>query len=491
MGFTPKAERRDVLPEALDAMFQTARAALPEWRSLPVTDRLKPMARLRRLLVRDADIWTEALRNEARKTPMDALTSDLMAVLMAIRFLEKHARRTLRSRKVSTPFMMAGARSRILREPHGVVAVISPWNFPLQLALIPALTALAAGNAVMLKPSEKLPACNELLATLLREAGFPPGVCHVIEGGKETVEAIVDKRPDKIFFTGGTEAGGSIARRAAERLIPCDLELGGKDAMIVCKDADLDRAARAAAWGGFMNSGQVCVGIERVYADAAIFEAFGEKVAREAGALRYSAEGWSDTGAMTTEEGWLRCKELLDDAERKGARILCGGLPTGANPPLFAPTVLTNVTPDMRLMKEEIFGPLLPILPFGQEEDAVKLVNDSPYGLSASVFTGDRRRGEALAGLLEVGSVAVNDVILPIANMNLPFGGVKNSGIGRTHGEEGLLAWTRSKSVMIRGKKGLGGINWFPYTEKSYAMLRKAVILLYGRDAKPSRRKKA
>lgn len=439
---------------ALDHIMSCARKALPAWKAMPVKARLHYLGRLRMLLIRDMDEWIELLKIECGKTPMDALMSDIYTTVDAIAYYEKHASRILRSRRVRTPLVFIGSKSYRTYEPFGVLSVIAPWNFPLQLALIPVISGLAAGNVVLLKPSEKLPQINAKLINTLQEAGFPKGVCSVIQGGRETVEHLIEMRPDKIFFTGGSEAGRNVLQRAAAHFIPCDMELSGKDPMIVCDDASIERAARAAVWGAFLHSGQVCVSVERVYVHASIYDEFVRNVVIQTNSLSQSADEWADVGAMTTEEGWHRVKEQLEDAVLKGASVQAGGLTADAIIPIFPPTVLTGVTNDMQLMKEETFGPLLPIMAFETDEEAIALANQSDYGLSASIFTSNLSRGRSIANRLETGSCAINDVVRHISNMNLPFGGVKQSGFGRTHGPEGLLAFCQSKAIMMKsGRK--------------------------------------
>ncbi|WP_099520946.1 aldehyde dehydrogenase family protein [Paenibacillus sp. BIHB 4019] len=459
-----------------------ARAAAPGWRALPVRDRMQPIRFVRQLLVRDLDEWIALLGQEAGKTPMDALTTDLLTVIQAIAYYEKNTAKLLRSRRVRTPLWLAGSSSHIAYEPCGVAAIIAPWNFPLQLTLIPALAAAAVGNTVLLKPSEKLPLLSKRIAALIEEAAFPPGVLQLVEGGQAEAERLIDARPDKLWFTGSEAAGRSVLARAGAQLIPCVLELGGKDPMIVCADAHIERAARAAVWGAFLHSGQVCISVERVYVHESIYAAFLAAVVAYTRELRQAEGGsWSEIGALATEEGWHKVKRLLDDAVAKGASIAAGGLPPGAEPPLFPPTVLTGVTEEMQLMQEEIFGPLLPIMAFQSEDEVIRLANASPYGLSASIFTANRKKGLALAARLETGSCSINDVVRHIGNMHLPFGGVKASGFGRAHGEEGLLAFCRSKSVMVNAGRSSSQINWFPYREQAFSGLKQAIGYMYGR----------
>ncbi|BBI33627.1 aldehyde dehydrogenase family protein [Cohnella abietis] len=477
-------QMRQALPLPEIAGMNKARDAWPSWKALTVKERLRILAKLRVLIIRDMDKWIDVLQTEAYKTPMDTLTTELMTVAEAISYYEKRAEALLRTKRMPTPWRFFGSRSYVVRESRGVVAVIAPWNFPLQLSLIPVITALISGNVVLLKPSEKLPLTNQLVTSVIREAGFPDGVCQVIEGGQATVERLIDCRPDHIFFTGGVEAGRNILKHAAKHLIPCELELSGKDPMIVCADALIERAARAAVWGAFMHNGQVCVSVERVYVHERVYTEFVNRVIVLTKGLTQSLTEWSDLNGMTTETGWQHCQSLVDNARSQGADIVAGGLAEGAIPPLFPPTVLTGVTPNMRLMKEEIFGPLLPIIKVKDEQEAVRLANESSYGLNAYIFAEDIVRARKLASQLHTGNCFINDVVQNISNMHLPFGGVKESGYGKIRGVEGLYAFTHAKSIMVNRGKRKKQMNWFPYDPKAFKWLKQAVRLLYGRRSR-------
>jgi acyl-CoA reductase-like NAD-dependent aldehyde dehydrogenase len=363
----------------------------------------------------------------------------------------------------------------------GVVAIISPWNFPVQLSLIPLISAVIAGNAVILKPSENTPRINQIIENLLNRCGFPHNLIQVVHGAGDVGEQLIDARPDKVFFTGGSFVGQKVYERAARCMIPCDLELGGNDAMIVCRDANLERAARAAVWGGFLHSGQVCISVERVYVEAPLYEAFVERVVELTGQLRQGLSTEHDLGGMTTTTGFQKVRAALKEAVEMGAKIRIGANPDHLTEPFFPPTVVTDVNEQMSIINEETFGPVLCVVPVRDEQEAVERTNASRYGLNSYIFSRDLKKAQTIAAALETGNCYINDVITNIGNMHLPFGGVKASGIGRYHGAEGLYTFCHTKSVMVDKGKTANKFSWFPYNERRFQMFRKLLNWLYGR----------
>ncbi|TLS36078.1 aldehyde dehydrogenase family protein [Pseudalkalibacillus caeni] len=455
---------------AIKKKMELARDSSSSWRMLSSKERVSYIKKVRKQLVEDLDEWVGLLESSLNKTRSDALSGDLLPVLDALQFYEKRAAKILKPQKARTPFHFFGGKSKVTYEPLGVVLIFGPWNFPMQLSLIPAISALLAGNAVLIKGSEEANPVNREIERLFKKAGLPEGVCQVVYGEKEEAREAIQLRPDKIFFTGSSAVGKKVLKQAAEQVIPCNVELSGKDPMIVLADANLERAARAAVWGAFMNSGQVCVGIERVYVHENIYEAFVEKV------VHFTKElTGRDVKGMSTSRGWHSVKVQLEDAIEKGASIHTGGIPDDEEKPYFPPTVLTNVTGDMAVMKEETFGPLMPIVPFQTDEEAIRMANGSPYGLNASVFSADRKRAEHVAAKLETGNCFINDVLRNISNMHLPFGGIKESGFGRYHGAKGLYAFCNIKATMIKNGRREKELNWFPYTEQTVDGLRKFI----------------
>jgi len=366
---------------------------------------------------------------------------------------------------------------KLVYKPLGVVGLITPWNGPVVLAVNPLAQALMAGNAVVHKPSEVTPLSALLIESLVREAGLPDGLYQVVQGDGQTGADLIDAGVDKISFTGSAATGRKVAAACGERLIPVTLELGGKDAMIVCADADLEAAAKGAVMGSCMNTGHYCCGTERIYVVEGVYDAFLEKVVAQTRALRQSDTGESDVGAVFWDKQMDIIERHMSDAVDKGAKVLVGG---GRNPALqglyFQPTVVVDVDHDMALMREETFGPILAIQKVRDEEEALALANDSDYGLDGNVWTRDLEKGARIAERMETGGVCVNDMAITYGIPEAPFGGVKSSGVGQVNGEAGLRGYTHPHQIII-GKKGQAS---YPYTQKSEEGMQKFIRLLYG-----------
>jgi acyl-CoA reductase-like NAD-dependent aldehyde dehydrogenase len=455
-------------PGEVTAAMEKARMAFDRWRTVPVSERCAALGRLRRTIARQAERIVRVIVDATGKIPQEALSSDVYPSLEILRYYEKSAERFLRSYRVPTPLVFGAASSHVSYEPRGAVLVIAPWNYPLFLALAPIVTAVAAGNAVVLKPSEVTPSVGELIGSLCAEAEFPDDLVQVVYGGGETGRLLVGARPDMIFFTGGVATGRKVMAQAAESLTPLILELGAKDPMIVFDDADFERSVNGALYGAFSNSGQICVSVERLYVQRGIYDRFLEALRDGAGRLRLGAGNDHDLGPLTFPPQAAVIDDHIDDALRQGAVLLTPRLKKGN---FYYPVILTNVHHGMRIMREETFGPVLPVMPFDTEPEAIALANDSVYGLSASVWTKDRAKGKRVAARLAAGNCAINDVVKNIGNPHLPFGGVKFSGFGRYHGPEGLHAFSVQKSVMVNRSRSSREINWFPYSAAVYESL--------------------
>jgi aldehyde dehydrogenase (NAD+) len=407
------------------------------------------------------------------------LISEIFGVLDNLAWLEKHGSKALQDRKQHTPIALMGKTSWTWYEPLGTILIISPWNYPFYQAIVPIACAFAAGNTVVYKPSEWTP-LKGLVEDLLLEAGFAPNWVQVVYGDGAIGSALVEQKPDKIFFTGSTRTGKKILAQAAEHLIPVELELGGKDPMIVFDDVNIQRAAAGAAWGALTTTGQSCTSVERVYVQESIYEPFKDALVAEVSRIKQEidSDGDADVGAMTTDFQVKIVAAHVDDARARGARFLAGGEWDGSSK-LIPPIVIDGVTEDMLLAREETFGPVVPLLRFSTEDEAIRLANDSVYGLTASVWSKDLERAKRVGRALQVGGVSINNVMATEANPALPFGGVKQSGIGRYKGEHGLHAFCNVKSVLIDKDSAKIEANWYPYTKKKYELFTDLTVNLF------------
>ena len=452
---------------AVAAAVERARAAQPAWGALPARERARLLKRARREMVAVRAAIFDLLERETGKARFDVV-GELMGVCMDLGFLARRAPRWLAPLRASTRPLF-GKRGRIVFKPRGVVGIISPWNAPLNLALGDAVPALLAGNAVVIKPSELTPLAVRYAVEAMNRV-LPAGVLQVLIGAGETGAALVDQ-VDMICVTGSPQTGRRVMERASRRLTPVLLELGGKDPMIVLCDADLDRAANAAAWGGCLMTGQVCMSVERVYVEEPVAEVFTNKLVERVRALRVGPNGKNaeiDIGPFTSPRQIEIVERHVADAQAKGARVLAGGVRRGDGPGCFyEPTVLADVDHTMLVMQEETFGPVIPVMAVPDAEEALRLANDSPYGLNASVWTRDIERGIALAQRFESGNACVNECLLSAGMPALPFGGVKQSGVGTRHGgAEGLRQFCVRQAILIETRKRKSEPAWFPYSTK-------------------------
>lgn len=450
-------------------LYGQAKSAFISWGKTSVDERINYLKKLRFYIVNHLDEIARIISDDTGKLPIEALTADILTVLESIKHTEKNAKKILCKRRVPTPILLLGKKSYIEFKPRGVILIISPWNYPFQLAMVPLISALAAGNTVILKPSEVTPMVGKLIADLFDKAGFPKGVVQVGHGGKELGAALVKCKPDYIFFTGSVRTGMIIQAEAAKNLIPTTLELGGKDPMIVFADAPIDRAVRGALWGAFTNSGQVCMSVERLYVERKIYKEFMLKLQEETLKLHTGTNENDDIGSMTFSNQVDIVKEQVEDALANGAQLLTGSPPskwTTSKGLFLSPMIVTDVDQKSMIVQEESFGPVLPVIPFDTEDEAVQLANDSSYGLNASIFSKDIERAKRVASKLVSGNVVINDVIISVANPYLPFGGAKNSGIGYYHADVGLQSFCQQSSVVVdRGNKK-AEVNWYPYKGK-------------------------
>jgi acyl-CoA reductase-like NAD-dependent aldehyde dehydrogenase len=471
--------------EQVGPMVERARQAQPPWAALGFEGRGRILRRAQKWMVDNLERVIDVVVTESGKTYEDAQLADYGYTVGALGFWAKEAAGYLADEQPpswNNP-VVAGKRLVIRYAPIGVVGVIGPWNYPIANSFGDCIPALAAGNSVILKPSEVTPLSSLLMAEMMRECGLPEDVFQVATGDGSTGAALID-HVDCVMFTGSTRTGKAVMKAAAERLIPCYLELGGKDPMIVCADANLDRAANAAAYYSMNNGGQVCISVERVYVEESVYDEFVSKVTANVSRLRQGrpgAAGSVDVGAVTFPPQIEIVDDHVRDAVAKGARVVVGGRRREDEGRFFEPTVLVDVDHSMKIMTEETFGPTLPIMKVSDTEEALALANDTAYGLQASVWTRDVERGEALARRVEAGVVCVNDAQVNYSALNLPMGGWKSSGLGTRHGAAGIRKYTKTQSLLVTKLAPKRDLHMFPYTRRRTRVLQRMLRVLYGR----------
>jgi acyl-CoA reductase-like NAD-dependent aldehyde dehydrogenase len=476
-------------PDEVRERIARARKAQAEWGRTPFSERRKLLARMLELLLEQADSLCEEVCRDAGKTLHNAMLGEIWPIAEKLRWTIKQGEKHLRSETRSSG-LLVHKRARVEYHPLGVIGVITPWNFPLQNILGPTIPALFAGNAVIVKVSEwtswSAAPFQRFLDRCLQDCGYSPDLVQVITGYGDTGAALVSGGVDKIVFTGSLRNGKRVIEASAQTLTPVILELGGKDPMIVCDDADLEQAAHAACSAAFIASGQMCLAAERTLVFDAVYEPFIARVQDIALRLRQGAPlagKLVDVGAMTMPAQVEIVEQLVDDAVRKGARVIAGGGRAKQKPSkhYFEPTILADVTDDMRIMHEETFGPVMLITRVHSDDEAVALANATEYGLSSSVFSKDHARAKRIADRIVAGSTCINDWALMYMVQELPFGGVKGSGFGRLNGREGLRACTNVKAVIEDRLPIHRAIELFPGRRYDYEVTREGVRLLYGK----------
>ncbi len=480
IGTVPVADAAD-----LAGMVSRAREAQPGWNELGYSRRGAVLRRAQRWMLEHSERVIGAVIQETGKTYEDAQATDFAYIVESLGFWAGRAAEYLadeRSHYWGHP-AVAGKKLGMRYVPIGVVGVIGPWNFPLVNGFGDCLPALMAGNAVILKPSEVTPLSSQLMAEMFGQCGMPDHVFTVATGDGSTGAALA-ATVDCIMFTGSTRTGRLVAAAAAQALIPCHLELGGNDPMIVCADADVEKAATAATYYSMNNAGQVCISVERVYVEEPVYDEFVRLVADKVGRLRLgppSGPGSVDVGAIIFPPQLETIEAHVGDAVAKGARLLVGGhAHADAGGHFYAPTVLADADHTMDTMREETFGPVIPIMKVADVDEAVRLANDSSYGLQASVWTRDTPRGEQIARRLEVGAVCVNTAQLNYFALTLPMGGWKASGLGTRHGAGGIRKYCRVQSVLVSGFGPRRELFMFPYGERATALLGRLYRTIYG-----------
>jgi acyl-CoA reductase-like NAD-dependent aldehyde dehydrogenase/uncharacterized protein (DUF2141 family) len=461
--------------------IERARRAQAQWAELSADQRAKALRPLRHEIASQIDRIVAVVSEEVGKPPLDVLTGDIMVTLEQLRFYERNAGRLLRSHRAGKPlFFFTSTRFSESYEPHGVALIFAPWNYPFQLAIVPMITALFAGNSVLLKCSEKTPRTAALITLLCSKANLPDDLVQVSCEPPEVAAALIGAGPDFLFFTGSTRNGRLVSERAAAHLIPAVLELGGKDACIVFDSCDLARAIEGVVYGAFSNAGQVCVGVKRIYVEQSIYDAFLRGFLDRVAQLRIGTTLDSDMGPIRVEAVRELLTEQVEDALARGGKLHTAWERSSDCVP---PLVFTDLPAEAHLLTEETFGPVVCIAPFHDEEESVQLANSSPFALSASIFIGDTDRGQRIAAQLTSGTCAVNDVIRNIGNPQASFGGNGTSGYGRYHGQAGLHAFSRTKTVMVVTRPRRREIHWFPFTSRTFDRLRRLLLFRHRSDS--------
>ena len=475
-------EAPNTTPDEVKQAVTRARRAQEAWGALPVAERAARVLRFRDAIVDRADEVIDLLSRECGKPRHEALLHEVMVVADIATYFGKNADRILAPRQLDL-HLMKHRKSYVHFMPRGVVGVISPWNYPFQLPLRDVMTALIAGNAAVLKPSEVTPLVALKAKEIWDGAGLPEDLFQVVTGYGPTGAALIDAGIQFLVFTGGVSTGKRVAAACGERLIPCVMELGGKAPLLACSDAEIERTARAITFGGFSNCGQVCISVERVYAHRDVHDKLLERVVELTRELRQGdpAKDFVDVGAMIFAPQIEIVEKHIADAVEKGAVVRTGGKRAPGRGQFFEPTVLANCDHTMSVMREEIFGPIVPFMKVSSEEEAVRLANESHLGLNAYVFSADREHGKRLAERVEAGSVLVNDVLSNGGTVEAPFGGIKQSGFGRAMGDDALREMCDVRHISV-DRVGMGDKDplWFPFTEKSYGFFKKGMRVLFG-----------
>ena len=471
----PESSKQDVA-----LAVANARKAQTAWANTEVSHRVKILDRFHKLLIENQDELLTAIQAETGKSRFHA-ADEVLGLAMITAHYAKIGKRAL------APKRRAGAlpiftKTYVLSQPKGVIGIISPWNYPLVLSVCDALPAILAGNTVVVRPDSQTPWSAIRGLNLLRQAGLPEGVITIVTGdGNTTGTALIDE-VDYVCFTGSTNTGKIVAAQAGARLIGASLELGGKNPMIVCADANLETFLEVAVRGCFTSAGQLCVSIERMYIHESVYQKFLTAFVEKVKELKLGAQlGWGyDVGSLVTDALVNRVSDAVSTAVAQGAKVETGGkLRTDIGPNVYEPTVLTGVTKDMKISTEEVFGPCVYVQPFSSTEEAIALANDSIYGLSASVITSNARNGRQIAEQLRSGSVNINEgFAAAYGSVAAPMGGMGQSGLGRRHGIEGLLRFTqpqtiaRQRWISIGPKFGFDEEQWTKLLGKSLLVLK-------------------
>ncbi|MBI4208778.1 MAG: aldehyde dehydrogenase family protein [Deltaproteobacteria bacterium] len=466
---TGRVQKQFLIPtdqEVKDTVHR-ARCAFPQWKQLCYKERAQYIQRFREIFLSNSDKLVSILAEENGRPAAESYFAEILPNIDLLQYWAKKTEKFLKPEKIFlNPIQFPGKKGYLQFEPLGVIAMIAPWNYPISIPLRQIIPALMAGNIVILKPSEKVPRISSELGRLFEEAKFPEGVFQIVQGNGKVGEALVRAGVQKIFFTGSVATGKKIMAMASETLTPVSLELGGKDPAIVLEDADLERASNGILWGACANAGQSCNSVERVYIDRKIYAPFRELLAQKITQLRWKGEE-TDVGPLIDSTQWQKVEKQLHEAVETGAKIVGERVPPDQKGYFFPPTLLENVSPSAQVLAEETFGPLLPLIPFDSEEEAIQKANDSRYGLAASVWTRDLEKGERVAKRIEAGHVTINDTTFTPALYQVPWGGIKESGFGKTNSRHALMEMVTPKFILIDKSKAKSEPWWYPYDESA------------------------
>ncbi|MFH0988396.1 MAG: aldehyde dehydrogenase family protein [bacterium] len=475
--------------EELHHAVRLARIAQLEWAQRSTKERARCLYKMRDYLVDHIDEIAGIISKETGKTRMDALSTEVLSTAMAITYYAKSARRVLKRKRLGAGNLLTiNKRSSIERVPFGVVGIISPWNYPFGIPFHEIAMALITGNGVVLKVASNTLLVGNAIREVVAAGGIPSNLFHLINlPGSVAGDAFLESGINKLFFTGSVAVGKQLMAKAAERLIPVSLELGGNDAMIVCRDANIHRAAGGALWAGLSNAGQSCAGVERLFVEKEIYDSFVKELKQRLDTLTQGVDrDWDvDIGSLTTEQQFKKVSSHVEDAVNKGASVYpsMDVLKKKTHGLFYPPVLLENVDDSMTVMQEEIFGPVIAIRKVENIDEAITMANNSSLGLSASVWTTDRRKGRSIASRLESGAVMINDHLMSHGLAETPWGGFKESGIGRTHSELGLEEMTQPRVVIDDILPGVQkNMWWYPHNKAVYEGLRGALYFLYSKD---------
>jgi len=471
-------------PAKVVELVGKARSAHPIWSRLSYKQRAAYLLRMRDYLLANIDDFARSITIDNGKPLVEALTAEIYPVADLIYYFAHNTEKILREKNIPIGIWRILGRSSVIEyQPLGVIGIISPWNYPFSIPVGTAVMALMAGNCVVLKPSSSTAYVGQKIEEMFAAAGLPKHTFIHTPGTSLTGKALLESPVNKIFFTGSTHVGHTIMNVCSRRLTPCNLELGGKDAMIVLHDADLAHASSAAVWGAFTNAGQCCASVERVYVHRNIAEKFIEMVVEKTKVLKVGNGLAPDTdiGPLTTESQLGVIERHVEDARMKDAKILVGGeRPAGLKGYFFKPTIITGVDQTFACIHEETFGPLMPIITFDDEQQAIRLANDTPYGLNAYIWSKDIRKARLLASYLKGGAVCINECVYTHALPQIPWGGVGASGFGRTHGEAGLKEMVNLHHIHLNCCTRYKDIWWYKYNANLYESFKKLTYLMTG-----------